>query len=431
MLLMPVLGESSSAEKRDLAEFPAFVEEGKLNPAFSEELDGWITDHFALRSELITVNNLLKAGLFATSGEEKVIVGKNNWLYFSETAADYLGQNLLSDTDIAHLTTTLDLMDAYVGGQGGKLVFAVAPNKNTLYPGNMPVYYRRTDGETNLDRITRQLRERAYFADLRQALEAAGEQTYHARDSHWNNRGAMYAYHTLLDTAEKVHESYAGAPWEWQRTWEGDLDAMIFPKLGFLDWQAVFNTEWTYRYTSRFHGEEDVLITTENEAADGSLLVFRDSFANALLPFLAQSYETAKFSRAIPYTLSEMETARYDTVILEIAERNLRNLLVSAPVMPAPQREPEREPAAVKAVVKARTVGDYRHYYGFLEEDVPAGAPVYLRLSTGAGVRYVEAFPIYEAALLGSDGINSNGFSAYIPAEQCDGCQASVGIAAN
>ncbi len=431
VLLMPVLSESHSAEKRNLAEFPSLVEDGNLNPAFSEELDGWLTDHFALRSELITANNLLKAGLFATSDEDQVIVGKNGWLYFSETAADYIGQNQLSDEDIVHLATTLDMMNAYVEGRGGKLVFAVAPNKNTLYPDNMPAYYRRTAGETNLDRVTRQLRGKAYFADLRQALESVGEQTYHARDSHWNNRGALYAYQALLDTAGKPHETYAGTPWEWRRNWEGDLDAMIFPKLGLLDWQAVFRTEWTYRYTSNFHSVEDVLITTENEAADGSLLVFRDSFSNALLPFLAQSYETAKFSRATPYTLRDMETAAYDTVILEIAERNLRNLLTSAPVMPAPQREPAREPAAVDAVLKMRTVGDYRQYYGYLEEDVPAAASVYLRFSNGTEVRYAEAFPIYEAALLQGAGVKSNGFSAYIPTERYNGCQVSVAIAAD
>lgn len=85
LLLTPIWGEKSSAEKRDLAEFPALIEDGAVNPAFSEELDGWITDHFAFRSELITANNLLKAKLFHSSDEDQVIVGKNGWLYFAET----------------------------------------------------------------------------------------------------------------------------------------------------------------------------------------------------------------------------------------------------------------------------------------------------------------------------------------------------------
>lgn len=429
LLLTPIWGEKSSAEKRDLAEFPALIEDGAVNPAFSEELDGWITDHFAFRSELITANNLLKAKLFHSSDEDQVIVGKNGWLYFAETAADYLGQNLLSEADIRHLATTLDLMEAYVSRQGGRLVFAVAPNKNTLYPENMPVYYRQTAEETNLDRLTHQLTGKAYFADLKKALKNVREQTYHARDSHWNNIGALQAYNTLLDTAGTPHETYADTSWEWQRTWEGDLDAMIFPKLGIRDWQAVFHTEWTYQYTSNFHSEEDLLIITENKSGSGSLLIFRDSFSNALLPFLAQRYETAKFSRAVPYALYELEDTPYDTVILEIAERNLRNLLMSAPIMPAPLTEEAEAPLETDAVLKTRTVNGYRHYYGYLEEaDAQNARRIYLRLSNGTDVRYAEAFPIYESALLDSEEVQSNGFSAYLPADQTDGYQVSVVI---
>lgn len=146
----------------------------------------------------------------------------------------------------------------------------------------------------------RRLAGEAYFADLKGALLACGEQTYHARDSHWNNLGALQGYNAIMKAAGRPHETYAGEDWEWRRIWEGDLDAMIFPKLGYKDLQAVFSTEWSYTYTSNFHSEEDILIATRNEEAEGSLLVFRDSFSNALLPFLAEQYETAKFSRAVP-----------------------------------------------------------------------------------------------------------------------------------
>ena len=204
---------------------------------------------------------------------------------------------------------------------------------------------------------------------------------------------------------------------------------MIFPKLGVQDWQAVFRTEWTYQYTSNFHSEEDLLITTENKCGSGSLLIFRDSFSNALLPFLAQRYQRAKFSRAVPYALYELENTPYDTVILEIAERNLRNLLMSAPIMPAPVTGEAEAPLTADAVLKTRTVNGYRHYYGYLENaDAQNARRIYLRLSNGTDVRYAEAFPIYESALLDSEEVQNNGFSAYLPADQTDGYQVSVVI---
>lgn len=426
LLLVPLAGESDSAEKRTLAAFPSLIKDGALNTAFSSELDDWITDHFAFRSQLITANNALKAAAFATSDEDKVIVGTDDWLYFAETAADYLGQNRLEDADLERLAVSLDLIDEYVSGRGGTFVFAVAPNKSTIVPEHMPAYYRRTAEPTNLDRLSDRLADKRYFADLRGALRTAEGQTYHARDSHWNNLGARVGYNTILDTAGKAHETYADAAWEWERNWAGDLDAMIFPTLGYQDRQAVFAVDWTYRYTSNFHSEEDVLITTRNDGADGSLLMFRDSFTNALLPFLAQNFGSAKFSRAVPYSLGELETAAYDTVVIEIVERNLRNLLQSAPVMPAPGRTLTTEPKEAEgAVLRTRDTGGYRHFYGAVGE--PADAEhLYLRLSNGTEVRYVEAFPLYEASLLKDSGAEGAGFSAYIPLEDCEGYEVTV-----
>ncbi len=432
LLLAPIAGDSASAEKRTLAAFPSLIKDGAFNTAFSSELDDWITDHFAYRSQLITANNSLKAAVFATSDEKKVIVGEDDWLYFAETAADYLGQNRLEDGVLNRLAVSLDLIDEYVSGRGGTFVFAVAPNKNTIVPEHMPAYYRRTAEPTNLDRLTDRLADKRYFADLRGALRTAEEQVYHARDSHWNNLGARIGYNTILDTAGKAHETYADAVWEWRRSWAGDLDAMIFPALGYRDRQAVFAVDWSYQYTSNFHSEEDVLITTRNEGADGSLLMFRDSFTNALLPFLAQNMESAKFSRAVPYSLDELEATAYDTVVIEIVERNLRNLLQSAPVMPAPERTPsaklrEAEPLEAGGVgLRTREVSGLRHFYGVVSGDAADAEHLYLRLSNGTDVRYVEAFPLYEAALLEESGAEGTGFSAYIPPEDCEGCEITV-----
>lgn len=425
MLLFPIAGEKTSAEKRELAAFPSLFEEGRFNASFSQELDAWITDHFSFRSELITANNLLKATLFSTSDEDQVIVGQEGWLYFAETADDYLGQNRMSEGEIESVASVLRLMEEYVAGRGGRFVFAVAPNKNTVYPEYMPSYYRRTQKETNLDRVTRRLAGEAYFADLKGALLACGEQTYHARDSHWNNLGALQGYNAIMKAAGRPHETYAGEDWEWRRIWEGDLDAMIFPKLGYKDLQAVFSTEWSYTYTSNFHSEEDILIATRNEEAEGSLLVFRDSFSNALLPFLAEQYETAKFSRAVPYTLHELETTAYTTVVVEIVERNLGNLLRQAPIMPAPQRDPEETGAAAEAdaVIRSRETGGYLHYYGYAEKGAEEAGRIYLRLTNGTEERLVEAFPVFEASLLEKEteemGKRENhaGFSAYLPLE--------------
>lgn len=411
LLLLPFAKETS-AEKRELSQFPSVMGENGVNVDFFAELDTYLAEHFPFRSEIISANNLLKAKLFGVSDEDQVVVGKEDWLFFSQTLPDYYGENIMTDAELQQIVTTLSLMEEYVTQSGAAFVFAIAPNKNTIYAAYMPSYCKPTEERTNLDRLTALLQEKTYFADLQALLSGAQEQVYHARDSHWNNLGALIAWRQMQTVAGKANDLFDGAEYSWNQNWRGDLEDMIYPAFSFTDWQADFDVDWTYEITSNFRSEEDILITTENGSGEGSLLMFRDSFGNSLLPFFAQSYQSAVFSRAVPYDLREIDA--YDTVILEIVERNLSNLIRTAPVMLAPTRQLQGQ--QTRANVYSRQTKGLLHIYGSYCGD---GAHVYLQLSNGGDTVVVEAFPILEKTLLDSQGgeLLEKGFSAYVPAE--------------
>ena len=73
-------------------------------------------------------------------------------------------------------------------------------------------------------------------------------------------------------------------------------------------------------------------IDTTNPEADGSLVMYRDSFGNALLPFIAENFGKAYFSRAVPYYLSDIIVHQADTLIIERAERFLPDTVKNPPV---------------------------------------------------------------------------------------------------
>ena len=309
-------------------------------------------------------------------------------------------------------------MQEYVQGQGAAFAFAVVPNKNTVYPEHMPYYTLKTPDPTNRERLAAALGPRSYVTDLTAVLRAPGELLYHKRDSHWNTLGALAGYNAVMDTLGLPHEDYADTPRSVQRIWDGDLDAMLDPGLGRKDDQVVLDTTWHYRYTSSFRSEEDITITTENDRGTGRLLMFRDSFGNAVLPFFAQAFREAEFSRAVPYRLDLTAARQADAVVVEIVERNLPDLTVRAPVMPAPRRDlPADAPAdgSAAARIKTRTSHGFLHIYGELDARYSGSTAVYLR---AGGVGY-EAFPIREEALL--DEGEGAGFSAYLPPEAADG----------
>ena len=201
--------------------------------------------------------------------------------------------------------------------------------------------------------------------------------------------------------------AYADTPYTIEKVWDGDLDKLMGSS--YKDEQAVWQKKFTYEYTSRFRSEEDVLITTACADGEGHLVMFRDSFANALLPLLAEQYATATFSRALPFALDLTETEEADVVMVEIVERNLTNLLAHAPKMAAPTREMPTATAEGKFVTaKAEKKGNYIRVSGFTDR---VADRIYLAVD---GVAY-EAFPIAEG-----DPTADNGFTAYLPAD-CGG----------
>ncbi len=410
-LLLP-FSKENSAEKRALSAFPSLIDEDGFNLEFTTQLDTWLCEHFPFRSQIISANNYWKSALFATSDEQQVIVGKDGWLYFSETLPDYQGTNELSDTALQQLQTTLSLTEEAIRATGADFVFAVAPNKNTIYPAYMPARYQKSDSASNLQRLTALMKDTGYFTDLSSALRSAPEQAYYKRDTHWNTYGALQGYRALMGTANRQVDAFDNVVFTWKNTWRGDLDDMIFPALDIKDTQAVYDTVWTYTFTSNYRNDEDLLITTENENGNGSLLMYRDSFGNALLPFMAQTYRTAVFSRVTPYDFRD--AAQYDTVILEIVERNLANLLRTAPIVSSPTRTQIKRKTVTPTLLKTREKDGLVHIYGTLPQTAKR---VYLQVSKDTDTHIFEAFPIAEIALLGLETIEENGFSAYIPAE--------------
>lgn len=404
---MPFMGQSSdaaNAEKRELAEKPALFTDGKFNMDFFEGMGDYLADHFTLRGELVSAQSDLK-GLFGVSSKEDVVMGKDGWLYFDKTMPDYMGETTLSDTQLQRLHRTADLMAEYVEGQGATFVLTIAPNKATIYPEYVPYYYPAGSSPTPLCQINKVLKDESWYVDLTAALtDKKDTQLYHKRDSHWNNLGARIGYDALMTAAGGNAGAYADTPYTIESVWDGDLDKLLGND--YKDEQAVWQTAFTYEYTSRYRSEEDVLITTACDNGEGHLVMFRDSFANALLPLLAEQYATATFSRALPYALDLTEIEDADTVIVEIVERNLTNLLAYAPKMAAPLRDMPAATAEGKYVsVKAVQSGDYVKVSGYTDG---VADRIYLAVD---GVAY-EATPIAEG-----DATADNGFTAYLPSD--------------
>lgn len=423
VLMMPFFGSDSSAEKRELSAFPSLVtEDGGLNADFCGEVDTYLNEHFSFREQFVTANSLMKATLFQTSAQDQIIVGKNDWLYFSKTLDDYTGKNALTDRQIDAVAKVIELTAESVEASGADFLFFVAPNKNTIYPENMPYYYTENRENANLTRLSERLADKDYYLDLTEALSAEGMLYYHKRDSHWNNMGANVAFESIMTKLGKSYTDYTRFGGDWQTMWDGDLDAMIFPSLGLKDDQFIYNYQPQFTYATAFRGVESITIQTVNEGKSGSLFMARDSFGNALYPFMAEEFGSAEFSRVTPYRLSEIAAQGVDTVVIELVERNLGNLLENSPIIAAPSRTLDRTVELETGLCESVEASGMRHVYGTLTEEY--NGDVFIETELDGARVWFEAFPTRETELIGD--AEGYGFSAYIPLE-CDGAVRVVG----
>ena len=415
---MLVTKQETSSENRQLSEFPSpKTEEGKINVEWLSQAGDYFQEHFAFRNELVTGNALLHGRLLETSTADGVIQGKNGWLYYKDSLDDYLGQDLLSDRSLFNIAHMLSMTQQALEEKGVNFLFTIAPNKNSLYGDNMPYYDKlKVSGQTNRENLEDWLKtEKVAYADLYQALMEEDEVLYHARDSHWNNKGAALAADVLMDALGKDHDSYEGESYTVRRDYTGDLDTMLYPLASTADDEIYYDKETTYATVEEIQSNFDPRITTVNPVKEGSLVMYRDSFGNALLPYMADAYANAYFSRGIPYQLMDVETHSADTVIIERAERFLPEMSQFPPVLTAKEislTENEEIQGSDGAVdVKIKPQGMTAQLSGRIKEGLlDTDSRIYLKVN---GSVY-EAFPMDVKV---EENLDDNGFCLYLPSE--------------
>lgn len=377
----------------------------------------YFQEHFAFRNELVTGNALLHGRLLETSTADGVIQGKNGWLYYKDSLDDYLGQDLLSDRSLFNIAHMLSMTQQALEEKGVNFLFTIAPNKNSLYGDNMPYYDKlKVSDQTNRENLEGWLKtEKVAYADLYQALMEEDEVLYHARDSHWNNKGAALAADVLMDALGKDHDSYEGESYTVRRDYTGDLDTMLYPLASTADDEIYYDKETTYATVEEIQSNFDPRITTVNPVKEGSLVMYRDSFGNALLPYMADAYAYAYFSRGIPYQLMDVETHSADTVIIERAERFLPEMSQFPPVLTAKEisltEDQELQGSDGAVDVKIKPQGMTAQLSGRIKEGLlDTDSRIYLKVN---GSVY-EAFPM-DVKL--EENLDDNGFCLYLPSE--------------
>ena len=330
---MLFVGESPAAANEILSSPPKLQRtDGSFNWSVLSDFSDYFADRFAFGQQLVTVWSRLNAGLLRISAEEQVVLGRDGWLYYSDTLNDYAGLRL-SDEELRRIAENLKAIQTYAESRGAQFLFTVAPNKNSLYPEHMPARFPSAHHSSNIRALEPLLQEAGVaYADLF-PLFSQERALYYKTDSHWTAQGAALAADRLLQAMGKP-SAYADGGFAEDGLHSGDLYEMLYPAAGGAEPELVYTGRFSYTPRSDPRGGDAITIQTENPGANGRLLCWRDSFGSALYPYLADSFGEALFSRAVIYDFTHYDLQESDLVLIEIAERNLPRLAADCALFP-------------------------------------------------------------------------------------------------
>ncbi len=349
LLWLPLLGAVfaardtvSATEKRFLASAPGL--DGQLGTwlAFPRAFEAWYDDHVGFRTALIRANAFMRIEAFGVSPTESLIVGKDDWLFFGDpdAIAHYRGTAPLSPAALERWARVVIERRDWLSAQGVAYLLVLVPDKHLVYPEFMPASLPRIGDVHPLDQLATYLAQETDVPvlDLRPTLLDAKKTTrvYHRTDSHWNDVGAHFAYSAILERLRGLVPALADAdvtPVEYTREDTPGLGLASIVGLQSVYREELLGAEKTAprssprpEHRARYAERERTLQPLAHGVDDARLpraVVFRDSFGNALIPYLSENFSRILYvwNRDVDPRVVEIE--RPDVVIQEVVGRFL------------------------------------------------------------------------------------------------------------
>jgi hypothetical protein len=362
---------------------PATLAEAEAWPA---QFDAWYADHFGLRPRWIRLHNRLSLGLFAVSPTSEIVVGPDTWMFTTrDRAVDvWRGADPFTAEELELWTRVLEDRREWCAQRGVQYLFAIAPNKESIYPEYFPARFDKF-GPSRREQLVAHVAQRSDFPllDLTQAVSAAkatlpaGEQLYYPLGTHWNDRGAVPAAIALeqrlraLDPRVPVADASAMRfePTDFQDdSWAGRLyleDRLRQPNADAVYERAIPAAAWerlrlflerrdkTAEERVRFElaplagepagwsieVEGGIHVRVRREGASlPRAVVFHDSMGEKLRPLLAESFSSVSFRWVPDFDTATIEAERPDLVLQLFVERALAAVSLSTSPLDTQER---------------------------------------------------------------------------------------------
>jgi hypothetical protein len=294
----------SEAERRPLAQFPAFSADTLLTGDFMEDFESYTLDQFPGRDLFRQLKSTVHYNLFGQRD--------NNGIYIADGYAAKLDYPINTDA-LQHAMERLNYVyETYFAPHGSKAYAAVIPDKG--------YYLAEKNGYPAMDygQLFQTVKDKmpwATYIDLADTLDVTD---YYFTDTHWRQEKLEQTAKALCDamgvTAPKA-EDFTKTTVErpFYGVYYGQAALPMEPEIMYLMESPLLKDCRVYSYeTGKYNpvydmdkltgkdpydvylsGAQSLLrIENPNAKTDRELMVFRDSFGSSIVPLLVQDYKT-------------------------------------------------------------------------------------------------------------------------------------------
>jgi hypothetical protein len=262
---------------------------------------------------------------------ETVALGQDGFIYhrFERTFDQVCGDVILEGRALERWVSLIEARHAWCAARGLPYILFITPEKHSVYADKLPF------GQVSPDRPVRAIQHNlapavrsSYIYPLEELIQArATEETFYRTDVHWTSWGAYIGYKALLASISRTHPMTAlpqEALLRSRRSFVGNLGIRLDedveeevtdvrpPDTSFV--KVFGNSAYTV-------GQVEIYETPDSTGPRAVL--FRDSNATAMLPFLAGHFSRLVLVAGAAFYHEVVRKEKPDIVITQTTERQL------------------------------------------------------------------------------------------------------------
>lgn len=299
----------SPVEKRELQTRPEISITKILDGRFQKKYESYLRDQFPGRDHWVSFQTDME--LFMGKNEiHNVYIGKNHYLLEHYTEKEF---------DPQQISKNLQALEKFVGKakQNADVHVMMVPTKSWVLREKLPAFAPHYKEQKFYDALQQKLEKEDVLISVEPVLDAhKEEEIYYRTDHHWTTLGAWYAYEQYTKAVGGDLQRAQGK--KKFRCISKDFYGTTYAKINYArqadkieiyepadKLRVVYNmgekkTKTLYdfsflktadQYSVFTGGNQAVLEITGGIKNGKTLLLIKDSFANSILPFLAEDYE--------------------------------------------------------------------------------------------------------------------------------------------